>query len=141
MFLDLIRADHDRIVTLFDMVMQSTKNEKKRKDIFGELRREITRHSMLEEEVLYPRLKGFSLTGNLARCSVVQHAAADRMINTLESTTMGTANWEKTLRQLHEIMVDHMKLEETELKVLAPKVFSQVELVALLTRLRTMRAA
>ena len=121
--LETIRGDHERIRELFKQILMTTAGEKKRKDLYGDLRREISRHSMFEEEMLYPQLKRSEHTQVLARVSIVQHATIDKLITRLDLISPQTKPWEHTFRALYEQMRDHLHVEEVEIlnKLDAPK--------------------
>lgn len=121
--LEAIRGDHDRIRELFKLILMTTAGEKKRKELYGDLRREISRHSMFEEEMLYPQLKCNEQLQTLARVSIVQHATVDKLITRLDLISPQTKPWEHTFRDLYEQMRDHMRIEEVEIlnKLEAPK--------------------
>jgi hemerythrin superfamily protein len=72
--LEAVLGDHDRIRTLFEQVLAVHKDEKRRRDLYSELRRELTRHALFEEDMVYPHLKEKAETRELARIVGVQHA-------------------------------------------------------------------
>lgn len=128
----LVRVDHETIRSLFDQLVAIRKNDLKpdpkamklRRDLFSELRRELARHALFEEEMVYPLLRATPSSLAFARISVVQHAAADRLVTKLETTPVQSQVWESTVYELRDLMVEHMWREETELRTSlnAPKI-------------------
>lgn len=115
-----IRAEHDRIRELLSQILDGNHSDKAVKNLYGDLRREITLHSMNEEEMLYKLLKNQPSTQATARISAVHHAAMDRHLTTLDSLAIRTDTWYKAMHELRDEVLDHMEFEEKELHFLLP---------------------
>jgi hypothetical protein len=113
--LEKIQTDHARIRALFKQILDIAPGDRKRKDLYGDLRRELTLHSMLEDEAVYPHLKAHPATEQWIRISVVQHATQDRLMTRLDSLSFKNEFWSQTLAELNEHVSQHMKIEEIEL--------------------------
>jgi hemerythrin superfamily protein len=112
--LEVVLGDHDRIRSLFTMLLNTGAEDKRRRDLYSELRRELTRHSMFEEEMVYPHLRSKTETRELARISTVQHATTDRLLTMLDRTDRRHPTFDKTIRELHVHVLEHMQLEEEQ---------------------------
>ena len=112
--LEVVLGDHERIKDLFSLLLQTSPEEKRRRDLYSELRRELTRHALFEEEMVYPHLRSKNSSKELARVSAVQHATTDRLLTTLDKTERHHPFWEKTIRELHAHVLEHMTLEEEQ---------------------------
>ncbi|MCF8998025.1 hemerythrin domain-containing protein, partial [Pseudomonas carnis] len=56
--IDLLKADHERVKTLLTQLSESTeRGVKKRTELLAKLEMEITLHTQLEEEILYPAFR------------------------------------------------------------------------------------
>lgn len=56
--IDLLKADHERVKSILTQLSESTeRGVKKRTELLAKLEMEITIHTRLEEEVLYPAYK------------------------------------------------------------------------------------
>lgn len=138
--LEIIRKDHERILGLFHLLLEGNlRSEKARRETFRDLRRELTRHALLEEDLLYPRLK--AKRTYLARVANGHHATADRLINWLECVSMTDKRWYPKLRELRESIAHHIVIEERELPALVLSSFTRSELVILQARFKASRAA
>jgi hypothetical protein len=114
-----IAEDHARIRTLLKQILEPSISDKKRKDLYGDLRRELTLHSMLEDEHLYPQLKKHADTVQWSRIAMVQHATQDRLITQLDKYPVGSPLWMKDMKQLQEEVLCHLGYEDIELSRLA----------------------
>lgn len=56
--IDLLKADHEKVKAILSQLSESTDRAlKKRVELLGKLEMEITIHTRLEEEILYPAFK------------------------------------------------------------------------------------
>lgn len=56
--IDLLKADHERVKAILTQLSESTeRGVKKRTELLAKLEMEITIHTKLEEEILYPAFK------------------------------------------------------------------------------------
>jgi hypothetical protein len=118
--LEKIQLDHARIRILFKQILEIQTSDRKRKDLYGDLRRELTLHAMLEDEAVYPHLKANPATEQWIRISVVQHATQDRLMTQLDALAYQNPSWARTMAELHEHVSQHMQVEEIELGKLVP---------------------
>lgn len=139
--LEVIQRDHEQIETLFNQLLLTKRGDKFRREGWIELRREISRHSLLEEEVLYPPLRRMPATEAFTRIAMVQHGTIDRLVTRLDLVPKHCSRWELTLGELRDLMVTHMQMEECELRQVVPRAFRPKELAILGSRLRAGRAA
>ena len=118
--MDLVRADHKRIGEMFVQLKGVAKGDKKRKALFGELRREISRHDLIEEEMLYSVLKKIPAAQDFLRISIVQHGIIDKLVSRLDSIPMLDTSWDTTFQRLVETFTTHMRHEEKEVSKFLP---------------------
>jgi hypothetical protein len=114
-----ISEDHAKIRSLLKSILEPSISDKKRKDVYGELRRELTLHSMLEDEHLYPHLKKDKDTGQWSRIAMGQHATQDRLITQLDKYPVSSPLWMKDMKQLAEEVLCHLGYEDIEIARLA----------------------
>ena len=112
--LEVVLGDHERIRTLFESISQTSRDEKKHRDLYGDLRRELTRHAMLQEEVIIPHLRTESRTRELGRIVAVQQAATERLVTNLDKTSRQDPYWDSLLKQLQAHVSDQMLLVEQQ---------------------------
>ena len=118
--MDLVRADHKRIGEMFAQLKGFAKGDKRRKALFGELRREISRHDLIEEEMLYSVLKKIPAAQDFLRISIVQHGIIDKLVSRLDSIPMVDTSWDTTFQRLVETFTTHMRHEEKEVNKFLP---------------------
>lgn len=113
--LDAVRDDHNRIVGMLNALLAPGKDAKKKKDQYRDLRRELTVHTLFEEETVYPRVRQFPSLTFLASLGAAHHKSIDTYINRLDRIPFGSPNWLFFLQKLREDTVHHMRIEEREL--------------------------
>ncbi len=115
--LDAVRDDHHRILSLFNQILGSSKDLKKKRDQYRDLRRELTVHALFEEEIVYPRARGSSEFDFFGPLASVHHKMIDTYINRLDKLTLGSREWLDLAQVLRNETLTHMMLEERELAV------------------------
>ncbi|MBI1860631.1 MAG: hemerythrin domain-containing protein [Deltaproteobacteria bacterium] len=113
--LDAVRDDHHRILSLFNQVLTPSKDQKKRTDQYRDLRRELTVHTLFEEETVYPRVRGTSIFDFFAPLAATHHKIIDTYINRIDKLPVGSADWVKLVDKLRFESATHMMVEEREL--------------------------
>lgn len=113
--LDAVRDDHHRILSLFNQLLGSSKDLKKKKDQYRDLRRELTVHTLFEEESVYPRVRGSSIFDFFGPLAATHHKIIDTYINRLDKLNIGTPEWVSVITRLRDESAIHMIVEEREL--------------------------
>lgn len=109
---DLLRADHRQIAALFDRVRQST-DFSERRELSEEVRDLVRAHSLLEEEILYPRFSAHSLLTELMSESIEDHRLMEEILDEL-SLAYDPEDFDELLDDLMDTVEDHIAEEEVE---------------------------
>ena len=109
--LKLLKEDHKQILSLFTQLESLGTSSKERRKNWDKLRRELTRQSIIREDLVFPRLNGKNELRWLARPAVAFQGYLDRLLNQLEYGNFGSERWEETLREMKSAVKEYMELE------------------------------
>ncbi len=128
--LSLLKEDHDRVRKMLEEGEQTTERaEKTRTELFARLKSELTVHERIEEEVLYPALKGeHAQARDLAFEGYEEHHVVDTILAELEATPVTAEEWTAKFKVAKENLEHHIEEEEGQMFADARKAFSRDEL-------------
>ncbi|HYL39838.1 MAG TPA: hemerythrin domain-containing protein [Candidatus Binatus sp.] len=130
--LSLLRDDHREIKRLLAELEPTTRRDRKaRADAFERLRRELTVHEVIEEEIFYPTLKQHPRAKDLVLEGYEEHDVVDRLMGELESLPYDDETWGPKAKVMSENLEHHVDEEEGEMFRDARQVFDDDELEAL----------
>ena len=116
--LDLLRADHEKVKTMFrefDALKGKDDEDRRKTELVDEICYELTLHAMLEEEIFYPALRGSVDDDDLLDEADIEHAGARELIGQLEVMAPGDDHYDATVTVLGEEVEHHIDKEESEL--------------------------
>jgi hypothetical protein len=102
--------------------------EKTRTDMLQTLKQELTVHETIEEEILYPALKEFAKTKDIALEGYEEHHVVDEIMAELEATPVDDETWGAKLTVMKENLEHHIEEEETDMFPKAHKVMDEADL-------------
>jgi hemerythrin superfamily protein len=105
--------------------------------LFGRLKESLQLHSLLEEEIFYPALKGFSETKQLIEDSYVEHKEVDKL---LAEMSPGNSSWDEQILELRQKVKRHAEKEERELFPKAEQLLGDEELLRMGTKMQGIKA-
>lgn len=105
--------------------------------LFGRLKESLQLHSLLEEEIFYPALKGFSETKRLIEDSYVEHEEVDKL---LAEMSPGNSSWDEQILELRQKVKRHAEKEERELFPKAELLLGDEELLRMGTKMQGIKA-
>ncbi len=111
--LDLLRADHRHLQSLFERARQSA-DFTERREIFEEIRDSLELHTDLEERLFYPSFRNTAEWSEVIEEALEDHRLLDEMITEL-SMVRDTEDFNDLLDELVESIEDHFVDEEQEL--------------------------
>ena len=106
----LLKEDHRKVEELFDQFEKAKGDERKQK-LALEICKELTIHTILEEEIFYPAIKG-KVEDDLLKESFVEHDAAKVMIAEIEAGSPSDEYYDSKVKVLSEEIEHHVEEEE-----------------------------
>ncbi|QKZ05638.1 hemerythrin domain-containing protein [Pseudomonas eucalypticola] len=117
--IDLLKADHERVKAILNELSESTeRGVKKRTDLLAKLEREITLHTQLEEEILYPAFKaaGSKEQDVMYYEAKEEHRTVDSLVlPDLKNTDPATPEFSGRVKVVKELLEHHIEEEESEM--------------------------
>jgi hypothetical protein len=137
--LELLEQDHRKVEDLFEQ-FQNASGDGKKEQIARQICTELKVHAMIEEEILYPALRGKIDDDDIDE-AYVEHDGAKVLINDIEAGSPDDHFYEAKVKVLKEEIEHHIKEEEKE----PDNIFSQarktdVDLDALGTQMAARKA-
>ena len=127
--LTLLKDDHDKVKGLLDKLDKTTERaEVTRTEGLQALKQELTIHETIEEEILYPALKEFAKTRDIALEAYEEHHVVDSILAELEKTPVDDETWAAKLTVMKENLEHHIEEEEDEMFKQARQVMDEGDL-------------
>ncbi|TDW76484.1 hemerythrin domain-containing protein [Kribbella pratensis] len=112
--IDVLTEDHKEARELANQISASSDADERR-ELTDQLIAELVRHSVAEEMYVYPAMRDHLPNGDQAvEHDINEHKKLETLMKQLEGADAGTTEFEDTLRQLQQVLVDHVQDEETE---------------------------
>jgi Hemerythrin HHE cation binding domain len=116
---------------LVELDATTDRAEKTRTETFERLKRDLTIHETIEEEILYPALKEFAKTKDITLEAFEEHHVVDQIVAELEATPVTDETWGAKLTVMKENLEHHIQEEEEEMFKQALQVMEHKELAEL----------
>ncbi|GGO90339.1 hemerythrin domain-containing protein [Wenjunlia tyrosinilytica] len=111
-----LTADHREVEELFARIEIQPVGDKRRRELVDELTIELVRHSVAEEQYLYPAVREHLEGGDaLADKEIEDHAKAERMLKDLEGREADDERFDSLVALLKFEVTDHVRDEEGRL--------------------------
>ncbi len=130
--IDLLKADHEKVKAILTQLSESTDRAvKKRTDLLAKLEVEISIHTQLEEQILYP---AFKATGGKDETEMYyeakeEHRTVDSLVlPDLKATDPTTPEFAGRVKVVKELLEHHIEEEETEMFPKAKKLLGKAKL-------------
>jgi hemerythrin superfamily protein len=114
--LTLLKRDHDTVKELLGQ-LEDTEGPKRRAELLAKIKRELTIHEAIEENVFYPALR--QEDPDLILEAFEEHALVDAIIAELEDLPTDDESWGAKATVMQENVEHHIKEEEGEMFKLA----------------------
>ncbi|WP_285423190.1 hemerythrin domain-containing protein [Pseudomonas sp. efr-133-TYG-103a] len=142
--IDLLTADHERVKSILSQLSESTeRGVKKRTDLLNKLEMEITIHTKLEEELLYPAFKeaGAKEQDIMYYEAKEEHRTVDSLVlPDLKQTDPSTPEFSGRVKVVKELLEHHIEEEESEMFPQAKKLLGKAKLDELGAQMEAMKA-
>lgn len=143
--IDLLKADHEKVKGILGQLSDSTERAtKKRVELMDKLEMEITIHTRLEEEILYPAFKaaGSKEQDVMYYEAKEEHRTVDSLVlPDLKETDPGTPEFAGRVKVVKELLEHHIEEEEKEMFPQARKLLGKARLDELGEQMEAMKSA
>ncbi|MER5461460.1 hemerythrin domain-containing protein [Streptomyces sp. NPDC002668] len=113
-----LTTDHREVDDLFDQIERAEPGSPERRNLTDQLTIELVRHSVAEEEYLYPAVRRHLQDGNtLADKEIADHGRVEELLKDLEGRDAADPEFNYLLAQLRTEVEAHVRDEETHLFV------------------------
>lgn len=141
--IDLLIRDHERLKGLLSRLSESTERAvKTRTELLRELEQEVSLHTRLEEEILYPAFKEAGGKDELQMYYEAreEHRAVDALVlPDLHDTEPGSVEFSGRIKVCKELLEHHIEEEETDMFPQARELLGEEALQALGERMRALK--
>lgn len=143
--IDLLKADHEKVKAILSQLSESTDRAlKKRVELVDKLELEITIHTQLEEQILYPAFKdaGGKEQAEMYYEAKEEHRTVDSLVlPDLKTTDPSTPEFAGRVKVVKELLEHHIEEEETEMFPQAKKLLGNAKLQELGAEMEIMKAS
>lgn len=142
--IELLKADHERVKAILTQLSESTeRGVKKRTDLLAKLEMEITIHTKIEEEILYPAFKeaGGKEQDIMYYEAKEEHRTVDALVlPDLKQTDPSTPEFSGRVKVVKELLEHHIEEEEEEMFPQAEKLLGKKKLEEIGAQMEAMKA-
>ncbi|MGW3150659.1 hemerythrin domain-containing protein [Streptomyces sp. NPDC001177] len=111
-----LMADHREVEEMFGRIEAMTGGGQELRDLVDEVTIELVRHSVAEEQYLYPAVREYVEGGDrLADKELADHGRVEKILKQLERTDTDDAQMSPLLQQLMDEVTAHVQDEENNL--------------------------
>jgi hemerythrin-like domain-containing protein len=135
---ELLKADHKKVVELFDQLEAA--RGKAKLDIFKQIKSELDLHAHIEETIFYPALEKPEETHDLTLEAYEEHKVVKTLLAELSAAKTADDEWQAQAKVLRENVEHHVDEEENELFDKADDALSDEEIEALGDRMEAEKA-
>lgn len=127
--LQLLKKDHAAVKKLLDRGDETTERASKtRTELLATIKRELTAHELVEEEIFYPALKEHPKAKDIVLEGYEEHHVVDTILSELDQTPVEDDTWGAKFTVMKENLEHHIEEEEGEMFDKARQVFGNQEL-------------
>jgi hemerythrin superfamily protein len=127
--IELLTADHRKVKTLLTELDSTTeRGVKTREELFTRIKRELTVHEVIEEEIFYPALKEHPRAKDIVLEAYEEHHVVDTLMGELSALPYDDETWGAKFTVMKENIEHHVEEEEGDMFKKARQVFDDAEL-------------
>ena len=143
--IDLLKADHEKVKGILSQLSESTDRAvKKRTELLEKLELEVSIHTQLEEEILYPAYKaaGGKAEAEMYYEAKEEHRTVDSLVlPDLKGTDPTSPEFAGRVKVIKELLEHHIEEEETDMFPHAKKLLGKAKLDELGDQMLTLKAS
>src|SRR4030095_10549649 len=109
--LKLLKEDHLKVKKLFEQA-EGTEDEKKKTQIFGEIKRELETHAHIEETIFYPAMEQYAELTDMVMESYEEHKQIKTLLKEIDNLVSGSEKLDPKMKVLQENVEHHAEEEE-----------------------------
>ena len=109
--LELLQQDHHTVKELFEQA-EGTEDEKQKKEIFKQIKKELETHTRIEETVFYPAMQEYEELKDMVLESLEEHKQVKTLLREMEDLASKSEKFEPKLKVLQENVEHHAEEEE-----------------------------
>ncbi|MBI0315048.1 MULTISPECIES: hemerythrin domain-containing protein [Streptomyces violaceusniger group] len=114
--IDELTTDHREVDDLFEKIQATAPGNPERKRLMDQVTIELVRHSVAEEQYLYPTVRRRLTDGDaIADKEIADHSQVERLLKTLEGLDADAADFNDLVLKLKTEVTAHVHDEETNL--------------------------
>ena len=143
--IELLKNDHETVKDILNQLSETTERAvKKRAELLARLEMELTIHTSIEEDILYPayREAGGKEQEQMYHEAKEEHRAVDSLVlPDLKATEPGTVEFAARVKVCQEMLEHHIEEEEQEMFPQAKKLLGNARLEELGQQMQQMKQA
>ncbi len=125
----LLKDDHDKVAKILEDLDSTTeRGVKTREELFTKIKRELTVHETIEEEIFYPALKEHPKAKDIVLEGYEEHHVVDLLMGEISELPFDDEAWGAKCTVMKENVEHHIEEEEGDMFKKARQVFSDQEL-------------
>lgn len=124
---EALRVSHQTQRELSARLLADIREEPERQRVFQELKHELVAHETAEERCFYVPLFDHDSTVDTSRHGIAEHHEMDEMVEDLEKTDSGSAQWREGVRKLCDKIEHHLTEEEQKFFPQARRVLPEAQ--------------
>jgi hypothetical protein len=125
----MLKQDHKEMKKVMSDLDETTeRGVKTREELLGKMKKELTIHERIEEEIFYPALHEHKKAKELVLEAYAEHHAVDMLVEELNGVPFADENWGAKFSVIKENIEHHIEEEEGELFKKARQIFDEQEL-------------
>lgn len=114
--IDELMSDHREVEEMFGRIQAMSGQGRQLRDLVDQVTIELVRHSVAEEQYLYPAVREHVDGGDsIADKEIEDHNRVEKLLKRLEKTDIGSSEMSPLLQQLMDEVAAHVQDEESNL--------------------------
>ena len=109
--LELLKEDHEKVKELFEQA-EKTEDEKEKKQLFKEIKKELETHTRIEETIFYPAMQKHEELKHMVLESLEEHKQVKTLLREMKSSGGHSEKFDAKLKVLIDNVSHHAEEEE-----------------------------